>query len=363
MRENDIDRREFLGLAGAACIVGSAGCTDDPGDDEDVEDDPEPEPDEEPEEEPDETTEESEGDDEEPDEGEAQEDETEDDEAEEAEVEEDEPDDEEEGPEEGEQEQTEEEEPGEESEDDDPDEEPGEEDDDDDENGDDDDPEGRPILITATDAETGDPIEGADVHMASADGDPADAVEFSFTTDSDGEVDEVVEIGNLILTIEAEGYETYSTELSLDEEHHAELEPEDGGDPGLQDALEVVDRQTDVGHDTDNEYILFENTSSSEVDLSGHVVTDREEGGTGIEAPFPDGFTLGPGDQVRVTSGSGSPTDDEIFMDSGRAVWRQDGDEVLIVGPGGDVVFSYSYGDGGTSSIQFVFNQVRSLFA
>lgn len=229
---------------------------------------------------------------------------------------------------------------------------------------DDDDPEGRSILITATDAETGDPIEGADVHMASADGDPADAVEFSFTTDSDGAVDEVVEIGNLILTIEAEGYETYSTELSLDEEHHAELEPEDEeGDPDLQDALEVVGRQTDVGHDTNNEYILFENTSDSEVDLSGHVVTDREEGGTGIEASFPDGFTLGPGDQVRVTSGSGSPTDDEIFMNSGRAVWRQDGDEVLIVGPGGNVVFSYSYGDGGTSSIQFVFNQVRSLFA
>lgn len=152
-------------------------------------------------------------------------------------------------------------------------------------------------------------------------------------------------------------------EESEDEEEEGDEEEEPAEDVDLQDALEVVDRQTDVGHDTDNEYILFENTSDSEVDLSGHVVTDRVEGGTGIEAAFPDGFTLGPGDQVRVTSGSGSPTDDEIFMNSGRAVWRQDGDEVLVVGPGGDVVFSYSYGDGGTSSIQFVFNQVRSLFA
>ncbi|MEM4782432.1 MAG: CHRD domain-containing protein [Halalkalicoccus sp.] len=163
--------------------------------------------------------------------------------------------------------------------------------------------------------------------------------------------------------------EEQETEEESEEEETEEEDDEDdeevdsAGDVDLQDALEVVGRQTDVGHDTDNEFILFENTSSSEIDLSGHVVTDREEGGTGIEAEFPSGFTLGPGDQVRVTSGSGSPTDDEIFMGSGRAVWRQDGDEVLIVGPEGSVVFRYEYGDGGTSSIQLFFNQVRALFA
>lgn len=147
------------------------------------------------------------------------------------------------------------------------------------------------------------------------------------------------------------------------EEEDEEDQEEPAGDVDLQDVLSVVDMQVDVGHDTDNEFILFENTSGSDVDLSGHVVTDREEGGTGIEASFGDGFTLGSGEQVRVTSGNGSPTDDEIFMGSERAVWRQDGDEVLIVGPGGDVVFSHQYGDGGASSIQFVFNQVRALFA
>lgn len=144
-----------------------------------------------------------------------------------------------------------------------------------------------------------------------------------------------------------------------EEENGEEEEP----DPDVEDALEVVDKQVGVGHDTDNEYILFKNTSDAEIDLGGYVVTDREEGGTGIEATFPDEFTLESGEQVRVTSGSGEPTDDEIFMDSGRAVWREDGDVVLVLDPDGSVVFRHEYGDGGVSAIQFVFNQVRSLFA
>ena len=219
------------------------------------------------------------------------------------------------------------------------------------------------IEVIVTDAETGEPIEGASVGGIGAVHPQGFDMQFESETNSDGVAVAQTWESPYTLEVRAEGYELYMEDIVLDEDMTVEvaLEPEE--DIDLQDALDVVDRQTDVGHDTDNEFILFENTSSSEIDLSGHVVTDREEGGTGIEAEFPSGFTLGPGDQVRVTSGFGSPTDDEIFMNSGRAVWRQDGDEVLIIGPGGDVVFRHEYGDGGTSSIQLFFNQVRALFA
>lgn len=89
------------------------------------------------------------------------------------------------------------------------------------------------VVVTVGDAETGEPIEGAEVLIVSADGDPADAVDFSFRTDVDGRVEEYIEIGNFVIEIAAEGYQTDSGEVGLEHEYHAELTPDDDNDSEL----------------------------------------------------------------------------------------------------------------------------------
>ncbi|MDG5821233.1 lamin tail domain-containing protein [Natronococcus sp. A-GB7] len=118
----------------------------------------------------------------------------------------------------------------------------------------------------------------------------------------------------------------------------------------------------DVGHASENEYILFENTSDQEIDLGDYEVTDREAG-TGSSATFPSGFTLDSGEQVRVTSGPGSATDDEIFTGSGNAVWKQDGDIIVVNNPSGNTVLEHEYGNPSRSLIGALASQVTGLFS
>ena len=161
---------------------------------------------------------------------------------------------------------------------------------------------------------------------------------------------------------EEEVDEDEEEEAEEDDEEEEEEAEEDDEPVDIGNALAVVDRNVDAGRDTDNEYIVFENTSDQEIDLGGYEVTDREAG-TSISATFPSGFTLSPGEQVRVTSGSGSPTDDEIFMGSGRPVWNQDGDIVVVNDPSGNTVFEYEYGNPSGSLISALAAQVTGLFS
>lgn len=79
--------------------------------------------------------------------------------------------------------------------------------------------------IAVTDAETGEPIEGATVEISSADVNPDDMQRFTFTTNAEGRVVENVEVGNFNLVINAEGYEKHTAEVGLEHEYHAELQP------------------------------------------------------------------------------------------------------------------------------------------
>jgi hypothetical protein len=150
-----------------------------------------------------------------------------------------------------------------------------------------------------------------------------------------------------------------------DDEPDEDDDPEPTDDPdAIGDALTLADYNVAVGRgNTDEEYIELENTSDQTLELGGYVVTDRDDGGTAVSATFPDGFTLDPGARVRVTTGDGEATDSEIFMGSGRNVWNQDGDVVVVQAPDGAVVFEQQYGNPPSSILSTVISHVSSLVA
>lgn len=94
-------------------------------------------------------------------------------------------------------------------------------------------PETNRLTVEVTDAETGEPIEGADVEAYGADGDPDDTrdLQYAAETNEDGIAEmEVQAAMNYGITVEAAGYETGHGEVSLDREASIELTPEGNGD-------------------------------------------------------------------------------------------------------------------------------------
>lgn len=96
------------------------------------------------------------------------------------------------------------------------------------------------------------------------------------------------------------------------------------------------------GNDHENlneEYVVFENTGDGTLDLSGWSLEDEVE----HTYYFPDGITLDPGETVTVYTGSGSDTDSEIYWGSGRAVWNNGGDTIIVKNANGEVVIREEY--------------------
>jgi len=113
------------------------------------------------------------------------------------------------------------------------------------------------------------------------------------------------------------------------------------GNAGGQLSLATVNADAS-GNDNDNlndEYVTFENTGDAELDLSGYTLEDA----AGATYTFPDGTTLAPGDQVTVHTGSGSDTATDLYWGSGRAVWNNGGDTVIVRDDTGDIVLEERY--------------------
>ncbi|MFD1564378.1 MBL fold metallo-hydrolase [Haloarchaeobius amylolyticus] len=112
-------------------------------------------------------------------------------------------------------------------------------------------------------------------------------------------------------------------------------------------ALEVVDmnvKEVSPGE----EYIVLENTADEPVDLSGFELRDREGGQVdGGLSPFsfPSEFVLESGETVKITTGEGDPTDNELYWGYNVNIWRGDGDVVRLVDANGQVVLEHAYGD------------------
>ncbi|WP_231188414.1 lamin tail domain-containing protein [Haladaptatus sp. DYF46] len=96
-----------------------------------------------------------------------------------------------------------------------------------------------------------------------------------------------------------------------------------------------------AGNDNNNlndEYVVFKNTGSTSIDLSGWTVTDE----SGKTYTF-SSLTLSPSQTVTLHSGSGSDTSGDVFWDRSTAVWNNGGDTVLISDSSGSSVATKAY--------------------
>ena len=106
--------------------------------------------------------------------------------------------------------------------------------------------------------------------------------------------------------------------------------------------LRVVETNADAaGDDNENlgdEYVVFENTGTVPLDLSGWTVTDE----AGHRYTF-GGFTLGPGERVTLHTGRGSDTRTAVYWGRSSAVWNNGGDTVTVRDADGETVAERSY--------------------
>jgi len=113
-----------------------------------------------------------------------------------------------------------------------------------------------------------------------------------------------------------------------------------GSDPS---ALALVDVHADAeGDDRENlndEYVVFENTGASKLDLSGWTIADSAD----HVYTVPDGTTLAPGAQITLHTGSGSDTDTDLYWGASAPVWNNGGDTVTVRTADGTIVLQEEY--------------------
>lgn len=108
-------------------------------------------------------------------------------------------------------------------------------------------------------------------------------------------------------------------------------------------ALSVAEIHADAeGDDNENlndEFAVFENTGDDPLEMGGWTVSDA----AGHSYPFPSGFSLDPGAQVTLYTGSGSDTSTELYWGANRAVWNNGGDVITVRTEGGTIVLEEDY--------------------
>ena len=99
------------------------------------------------------------------------------------------------------------------------------------------------------------------------------------------------------------------------------------------------DAEGDEYDNLNDEYIVFGNMGSSELDLSGWSVSDEAD----HTYYFPDGFRIDSGERVTLRTGSGSDTEADLYWDSGSPIWNNGGDTVIVENDAGEVVLRREY--------------------
>ena len=108
-------------------------------------------------------------------------------------------------------------------------------------------------------------------------------------------------------------------------------------------SLTVTEIHADAaGDEYDNlndEYIVFENTGSSDLDLSGWTVADE----TNHEYTVPSGVVLGAGETITLHTGEGTDTDADLYWGSGSPIWNNGGDTIIVTNDEGERVIEEAY--------------------
>ena len=98
------------------------------------------------------------------------------------------------------------------------------------------------------------------------------------------------------------------------------------------------DAPDDDNNNLNEEYVCFANEGGAAADMGGWYVMDN----TDKTYTFP-AFTLAPGAQVRLRTGSGANTQTDLYWGQGRAVWNNDRDIVYLYDSTGQLVDRYDY--------------------
>lgn len=96
------------------------------------------------------------------------------------------------------------------------------------------------------------------------------------------------------------------------------------------------------GPDGDNpngEWIVIQNQGSDPIALSGWTLRDES---SQHRFTFEDS-TLGPGTEIRIRSGCGEDTEDDLYWCAADAVWSNGGDTAYLADPSGNVVARRGY--------------------
>jgi micrococcal nuclease len=110
--------------------------------------------------------------------------------------------------------------------------------------------------------------------------------------------------------------------------------------------VQIVHVEYDAaGNDNFNlngEWVEIANSDDVPVELTGWVLKDES---ATHRYSFPGGFALTPGSSVRVFTGCGDDSRQALYWCvSGSAVWNNSGDTAFLLDPGGNIVYSLSYG-------------------
>ncbi len=114
-------------------------------------------------------------------------------------------------------------------------------------------------------------------------------------------------------------------------------------DTGNSGSLSITEIHADAaGNDNYNlndEYVVFTNSGSETIDLSGWGVSDA----AGHTYSFPSDASIAPGSTVTLHTGSGSDTSSDRYWGATGAIWNNGGDTVTVRDSSGTVVATKSY--------------------
>lgn len=111
------------------------------------------------------------------------------------------------------------------------------------------------------------------------------------------------------------------------------------GDAALEIATIHADAEGDESENLNDEYVIFENTGSSSVDLSNWELADAAD----HTYTFPEGTVIEPGEQITIYTGSGTDTETELYWGQSAPVWNNDGDTVILRDDQGTTVIEETY--------------------
>ena len=113
----------------------------------------------------------------------------------------------------------------------------------------------------------------------------------------------------------------------------------DGGSQALAVAEINADAEGNDNENLNDEYVVFENTGETPLDLGNYELLDE----AGASYSFPAGFALGPGERVTVYTGSGTDTNAELYWGKSSAVWNNGGDTIIVRTDTGEEILSEEY--------------------